>query len=150
MKHTWNISVKSDAGAGPSQSLLIYGSAEVNVGAAAAGVAGLQVGVNSVEEVDNVSVDVSAIASFFMKCDYDVEVRTNNWTVPGQEFNFNATQGLAWNNQGFPISTSNPLTVDITKLFIRNKGTKNGVAPTTPTVATFNAGFLMAEESQFS
>jgi hypothetical protein len=149
-KHTWTISVKSDAGVGPAQPLPIYGSAEVNIGGNAAGQTGLQVGLASVEEVDNINIDVSALTSFFMKCDYDVEVRTNSWTSPAQEFNFDATEGMAWNDQNFPINTTNPLIVDITKIYVRNKGTKNGVAPTTPGTATFNAGFLMAEDVQFS
>ncbi len=149
-KHTWTISVKSDAGVGPSTPLPIYFVSESNVGGAAAGENGLQVGLLDVEEVDALSIDVSALVSFFMKCDYDVEVRTNSWVSPSQTFNIAAKQGMAWNDQNFPINTTNPLTVDITKLYVRNKGTKDGVAPTTPGTATFNAGFGMSEEVQFS
>jgi len=148
-KHTWTISVKSDAGVGPSQSLPIYFPAEANVGGEAAGETGVQIGVNDVEEID-VSVDVSLLVSWFMKCDYDVEVRTNSWVAPSQTLIFNATQGMAWNDQGFPLDESNPLTVDITKLYIKNKGTKNGVAPTTPGAASFVAGFGLNTESTFS
>jgi len=149
-KHTWTISVKSDAGVGPSTPLPIYFPQEQNIGGSAAGETGLQIGVNDVEEVDNLNIDVSALVSFFMKCDYDVEVRTNSWLSPSQTLTFQATAGMAWNNSGFPLSVTNPLTVDITKLFVKNLGTKNGVAPTTPGTATFNAGFGQDDEVTFS
>lgn len=149
-KHTWTLSVNTDAGSLSSLQQIIYGSTEQNIGANATGITGLAIGAQDVEEVDIV-VTVANIKSFSMKCTTDVRVRINSETVPAQEFNFTKAEGLAWNNVNLPQSTSNPLTTNITKLFIFNKGTVDGVTPTTG-LATgyFKAGFLLGQESLFS
>ncbi len=149
-KHTWSLGVKSDAGKGPSITVLIYGSAEQNIGNTDGVTPGLAIGVQDVEEVD-LAITVANIHSFFIKSDTDIRLRINSETVPAQEFNFNASVGLAWNNASMPQSVANPLTTNITKLFFYNKGTVDGVTPTAGLkAATLNAGFLLAQESQTS
>jgi len=146
-QHTWTFSVKSDAGKGPTISRTVLGSAEQNIGAALTGGTGLVIGIQDVEEVD-LTITVANIKSFFMKCDTDVRVRTNSELVPAQEFNFNASEGLAWNNINLPQNVANPLTTNITKFFIYNKGTVDGVTPTGGLKAgNFVGGFILAQES---
>jgi uncharacterized membrane protein AbrB (regulator of aidB expression) len=108
LKHTITTSVRSDAGAGISDQAIITGDAEVNVGDVA--LAG------TVREID-VAVDVSLIASFYIESDQPVTVNTNIQATPAQTFDLVAKVGLLWNTARHD---TNPLTVDITKLFFDN------------------------------
>lgn len=146
-KHTWTLGVKSDAGKGPSITVPVYFSSEVNIGEAAAGQAGLVIAAGSVEKV-NCVVTAADIQSMFMACTTDVRVRTNSETEPTQEFNFNKSQGLSWNSKGMPTGASCPVTDNITSLWIYNKGTVDGVTPSTGLKSgAFQAGFGVTEES---
>jgi|SRR5581483_1311951 len=147
-KHTWSFSVKSDAGSGPVDTLIVSAPTEVNVGNS--GVSTCQVGVQDVVEVD-IAVTIANVQSFFMESDTDVRVRTNSETVPAQEFNLLAKKALGWNNADLPHGFANPLTTNITKLFIYNLGTVGGVTPTGGLkIANFQAGFLLNQDSVFS
>src|ERR1043166_8370874 len=137
-KHTWSTSVKTDSGSGPVSSISLYGATEQNVGGAVAGVSGVQGGPTDVVEVD-IALTVENLISFFMVCDQDSRVRTNSETVPVQEFNMTAGKALAWNNASIPQPSANPLTTNITKLFVYNKSTTK--------TANFQAGFLTDQES---
>jgi hypothetical protein len=139
-KHTWATSVKTDNGNGPVDSNDLYGSAEQNIGGNAAGQKGLQVGIGSVEEVDMV-ITVANVVSFFLKSTQDCRVRTNSEVSPAQEFQLTANKAFGWNNASIPQPSSNPLTVNITKLFFYNEGTA---------VATVTGGFLLNQDTQFS
>ena len=139
-KHTWSTAVKTDNGAGPVDSIDLYGAAEQNIGGALAGQKGLQVNPGSVEEVD-LSITVGNIVSFFLKSTTAMRVRTNSETVPAQTFELVANQSLAWNDASVPQPSANPLTVNITKLFFYNEGT---------VAATVIGGFLLTQDSLFS
>jgi hypothetical protein len=144
-KHTWSFSVKSDAGSGPVDTLVVAAPAEINVGNS--GVSTCQVGVQDVVQVA-INVTIANIQSFFMEADTDVRVRINSETVPAQEFNLLAKKALGWNNADLPHGFVNPLTTNITSLFIYNLGTVNGVVPTAGLkVANFQAGFLLNQDT---
>lgn len=146
-KHTWTFSVKSDAGKGPSISRTVLGSAEQNIGENILGGSGLVIGIQNVEEVD-LAITVANIKSFFIKCDTDIRLRINSETVPAQEFSFNASEGLAWNNINLPQSVANPLTTNITKFFFYNKGTVDGVTLAAGLKAgNLVGGFILGQES---
>jgi len=149
-KHTWSTAVKTDNGAGPVDSLDLFGSTEQNIGGNTLGAKGLSIGIQDVELVPMV-VPVANIVSFFIKSDTDVQIRTNSQTVPSQTFNLTANLSFAWNNANIPQPTANPLTVDVTALYIFNKGTVKGVTPLTGLkVALVIGGFLLEQESQYS
>jgi hypothetical protein len=149
-KHTWSFSVKSDAGKGPTISRTVLGSSEQNIGENVLGGSGLVIGVQDVEEVD-LAITVANIRSFFIKCDTDIRLRINNELTPAQEFSFNASEGLAWNNINLPQNVTNPLTTNITKFFFYNKGTVDGVTPSGGLKAgNLVGGFILQQESVFS
>ncbi len=140
-KHTWKSSVVTDNGAGPTDSFDLYGAAEQNIGGAAVGQKGLQVGIQDVEEVD-LTITVANIRSFFIKSTQPMRLRINSEITPAQEFTLEANKSLAWNDANYPQPAANPLTTNITKLFFYNEGTA---------VAVVTGGFLLKnQESQYS
>jgi hypothetical protein len=137
--HKWALTVTTDAGSGPVDSVIITASTEQNIGSKGT-TSSCQVAVGGVEEIDIV-VTVANIKSFFMESDQPMRVRTNSETAPAQTFELLAKIAHAWNNQDLPHGVTNPLTTNITKLFLYNEGTK---------VANFQAGFLLGQDSVFS
>ena len=134
--HKWAISVTTDAGGGPVDSVTVTAGTEQNIGNRGTA-STCQVGIGDVVEVD-VVITVANIASFFMESDQPMRVRTNSETSPSQSFELAAKKALGWNNLNIPPSLTNPLTTNITKLFLYNEGTK---------VANFQAGFLLNQSS---
>jgi hypothetical protein len=65
------------------------------------------------------SVDVGELVSFLMYSSQDVTIATNSSTTPSQSFSLAAGVGLAWNMFN---GQTNPLTVNITDLYITNPG----------------------------
>ena len=65
------------------------------------------------------SVDVSQLISFLIYSSQNVTVKTNSSSSPAQTFTLVAGIGLTWNNAN---GQSNPLTTDITDLYITNAG----------------------------
>ncbi len=139
-KHTWKTTVSTDNGSGPTDTNDLYGAAEQNIGGAAAGEKGLQVGVGNVEEVDLV-ITVANLVSWFIKSTQNMRVRINSEVSPALEFQLTANKALAWNNADIPQPSSNPLTTNVTKFYFYNEGTAT---------ATVTGGFLLTQESQFS
>lgn len=77
-----------------------------------------------------VSVDVSKIVAFYIESDQDVVLHTNASPVGDQDFTLEAGKALMWTeDQG-----ANPLTDDITSIFIVNAGDDD---------ANIKAGFLL-------
>lgn len=138
-KHTWALSVKTDSGSGPVDSVVITTPAEVNLGKSGTS-SDIQVGVEDVVRVA-VSITVANIASFFMESDQPMRVRVNSETAPAQEFSLLAKTAMGWNNQDLPHGATNPLTTDITALYLYNQGSK---------IANFQAGFALQQDSVFS
>jgi hypothetical protein len=135
-KHVWSLSVKSDSGAGPVDTVTVTGPVEANVGKSGAA-SDCQVGINDVVEVDIV-ITVANIASFYMESDQPMRVRVNSEVSPSQEFNLLAKIAHGWNNLDLPHGVTNPLTVNITKLFLFNAGAK---------IANFQAGFILNQDT---
>ena len=135
-KHVWSITVKSDSGSGPVDSVTITAPSEINLGKSGT-TSDIQVGINSVVEVD-ATIPVAAIQSFYMESDQPTRVRTNSETSPAQEFELLAKTAMGWNNMDLPHGVTNPLTVNITKFFLYNHGTK---------IANFQAGFLLNQDT---
>lgn len=135
-KHVWSIQVKSDSGSGPVDSVTVVAPTEQNVGKSGTA-SDCQVGVNDVVEVD-IAITVANVVSFYMESDQPMRVRTNSETVPSQEFNLLAKTAMGWNNMDLPHGVTNPLTTNITKLFLYNQGTK---------IANFQAGFLTNQDT---
>lgn len=138
-KHTWALSVKTDSGSGPVDSVVITTPVEINLGKSGTS-SDIQVGVGDVVEVD-VNITVANIASFFMESDQPMRVRTNSELAPSQEFALVAKTAMGWNNQDLPHGATNPLTTNVTKFFLYNQGTK---------IANFQAGFALNQDSVFS
>ena len=65
------------------------------------------------------SVDVSQLISFLIYSSQNVTVKTNSSSSPAQTFTLVAGIGLTWNNAN---GQSNPLTTDITDLYVTNLG----------------------------
>lgn len=132
-KHVWSITVKTDAGAGATDGQTFTDSAEQNIAQT--------VGIGNVEEVD-IAITVANITSMFIESDQPCRLRTNSEVSPSQEFALTAGKALAWNNAGWPVAgQACPLSVNVTKLFFYNQGSK---------IANVKAGFLLNQESQFS
>jgi hypothetical protein len=148
-KHVWSFGVRSDSGSGPVDSLNVSASTEVNIGKSGSA-SDVQIGANDVVLIDHLNLKAADIVSFFMEGDTDIRIRTNSEVSPSQEFNVVAKKAIGWNNADLPHGTTNPITVDITKLYIYNKNTVNGVAPSTPKTCNFQAGFLIEPESVYS
>jgi hypothetical protein len=149
-KHTWKTTIVTDNGQGPTDSIDLYGSAEQNIGGTSVGQKGLPVGVQDVEQV-NIGITVANIVSFFIKSTTDMRLRVNSEVSPAQEVDLVAGKAFGWNNADIPQPSSNPLTTNITALYFYNKGTVNGVTPSTGLAAgTVLGGFLLEQESLFS
>lgn len=137
--HKWAISVTTDAGSGPVNSITVSEATEVNIGNKGTA-STCQVGIGDVVEVD-VDITVANVVSFFMESDQTMRVRTNSETSPSQEFDLVAKKAIGWTSGMPAFFASNPLTVNITKLFFYNLGTK---------IANVQAGFLVNQDSVFS
>jgi len=138
-KHTWSLSVKTDSGSGPTDSVVITTPVEINLGKSGT-TSDIQVGVGDVVQV-NVAITVANIASFYMESDQPMRVRVNSEVAPAQEFALIAKTAMGWNNMDLPHGATNPLTTNITALFLYNQGTK---------IANFQAGFALNQDSVFS
>ena len=138
-KHTWSLSVKTDSGSGPVDSVIITTPVEINLGKSGT-TSDIQVGVGDVVLV-SVSITVANIWSFFMESDQPMRVRINSEISPAQEFSLIAKTAMGWNNADLPHGATNPLTTNITGIYLYNQGTK---------IANFQAGFALNQDSVFS
>lgn len=125
IKHTWTTSVKNDSGAAVlADAQVITGTNEFNQG--------IQVAPASTSEMDCGSLPFAKMISLFLNCDQAVSVFTNAADgTGGQVIALSANKAWDWNNT---LPTSNPVTANITKIYVTNSGTK---------VANFRAAFLM-------
>ncbi len=92
------------------------------------------VGAATTTELDCGSIDRTKVVSFVLHSSaVNVTVNTNSANaVGGQTFDLTAAKGTGWNNT---MSFANPLSVDVTALFIINAGT---------VATTFRGSFLLA------
>src|SRR6266542_3625552 len=126
LKHTWQKIIKNDSGASAiDDSQVITGSNEFNQK--------VTVPAGATVEVDCGTITVADIVSFFFTADQPVTIDTNAVDAAGgQEISLStANRAYAWSSNE---PTSNPLTDDITKIFVTNDSSKD---------ATFRAGFLL-------
>jgi len=65
---------------------------------------------------------ISTNQSLMMWSDQALTVKTNSSTTPGQTISLAANVMLEW---GVGLGETNPITVDVTKLFVTNAGTTN-------------------------
>lgn len=65
---------------------------------------------------------ISTNQSLMMWSDQALTVKTNSSTTPGQTISLAANVMLEW---GVGLGEINPITVDVTKLFVTNAGTTN-------------------------
>ena len=135
-QHKWALTVTTDAGGGPVDSVVITAVAEQNIGSKGTA-SSCQVGIGDVVEIDMV-ITVANIVSFFMESDQPMRVRTNSETTPTQSFELLPKIAHAWNNADLPHGVTNPLTSNITKFFLYNEGLK---------IANFQAGFLLTQDT---
>ena len=126
LKHTWQKIIKNDSGASAiDDSQVIVGSNEFNQK--------VTVPAGSTVEVDCGQIKIANVASFFLTADQPCTVDTNAADAAGgQEISLStANRAYAWSTNE---PTPNPLTSDITKIYVTNDSSKD---------ATFRAGFLM-------
>lgn len=125
IKHTWTTSIKNDTGTNViSDSQVITGSDEANFK--------VTVTAGTTAEIDCGTIPVAAMVSLFFESNVAVTVNTNSADGSfGQTIALAAAQGFTWNNT---LPHVNPVTSDITKIFVTNAGNKD---------ATFVAGFLL-------
>lgn len=67
----------------------------------------------------NCNIDVSQIKAIGMLADGNLTVETNSGSSPGNTINLVANMPLIWTHNYY---FSNPLTVDVTKLYLTNAG----------------------------
>jgi len=122
-KHVWRRTIRNDFGSTVSDSTetVEYDTEENLAGTAPAG---------DTLEVD-LPLDVSKIKSFFVSSNKDITLNTNSNVSPDQFFDITAGQALAWKETD---TASNPLTMDVTKLYFKNLGAED---------ATVRAGFIL-------
>jgi hypothetical protein len=73
----------------------------------------------STKEFD-INIDVSLVKSMCLFSDKEVTIKTNSIASPGDEIVIPAGQQIVWTiNSAF----NNPLSVDVTKIFVVNAGT---------------------------
>lgn len=111
LKHTWSTSIKNDSGAAvvADPPVIVPFDDESN--------GSVKIPTGETAEVD-VIVDVSTIQSAFITSDKDVTVKTNAVDAAGgQTIEILAGKSANWN---VFMSTANPFTPDITKMFIHN------------------------------
>jgi len=127
LTHTWTTSVKNDSGTGVLGDVqVILGSDEKNVK--------IQIAAGTTAEVDCAGLPFAKMVSLFMVSDVAVVVKTNAADASGgQEIDLAAKKAYGWKNTD---PTANPITANITKLFITNPGVS---------VASFYAAFLLNE-----
>lgn len=125
LKHTWTQQVKNDTGTATlNDSYDVLGSNEFNEK--------VTIPAGATAEIDCGSLAFATMVSLFLSSTQSAEVNTNAADgAGGQTITLEANKGFAWNNT---FSGSNPITANITKIFVTNNGTKD---------ATFRAGFLM-------
>jgi hypothetical protein len=125
LKHTWQTTIKNDAG-----KAIIAGTPTDFLGA------GFDVketvGAGQTVEVDCGSIDKTKIVSIALISTQNATVDTNAADATGgQEIVLTANQGYAWNNK---MATACPITQNITKIFAKNNGTAEAV---------FTASFIL-------
>jgi len=83
-------------------------------------------------EMDCGSLPYAKMVSLFLTIDQNADVYTNAADgTGGQHISLTANKAYGWHNL---MVGSNPITANITKIYVTNRGTKT---------ATFRAGFLM-------
>lgn len=71
------------------------------------------------DKLVNIAIDVSEVKSLFLLSDKDVTLQTNNGNTPDNTITLKAGVPVIW----YPDSGySNPLTTDVTKIYITNAG----------------------------
>lgn len=126
LKHTWSKTIRTDAGSGISDAFVHEGVFEENIN--------ITVAATDNEEID-LTVDVSKIVSFFVELTEDGVFDTNALGGGGgQTKPLTAKRAILWNEDDI---ATNPLTVDITKIFVTNSSVD--------TTATFKASFLLSQ-----
>ncbi len=125
LKHTWTTTVSDTTGVKAlADTQVILGSTEFEQS--------IGVGAGATEEMDCGALPYLKMKSLFFSSDQDVTIETNAANHSGgQEIILAAKVAFAWN---VTMPTTNPITADITKIFVTNAGSK---------AATFNVRVLM-------
>lgn len=111
LKHTWKKSVSTDLGGSLFSGSTTYeASAEENFS--------VTVDAGDTLEID-LAIDVSQIVSFAIYPTKDITLKTNDLSSPTQTIAIDEKIALGWNTDD---NGANPLTADITKLFLVNAG----------------------------
>ena len=126
LKHTWKTSISNDTGGAAlaGDPLIILGSNEFNES--------ISIAAGQTAEIDCGSLAFGKMVSLFLVATGAVEVDTNALGgAGGQVINLAANKAYSWNNT---MPTSNPVTANITKIFVINSGI---------VTVTFKAGILL-------
>lgn len=126
LKHTWTLGVKNDSSATVVADQYVYtGAVESNFNEAVP--AGNTVSIT-------LPITVANIVSFYIESDQAVTLHTNSNTTPVQTFSLAAGTALAWNSGNNPNLGTNPLTTNVTAIYVVNAGAAT---------ATIKGGFLL-------
>lgn len=113
-KDTWGVTIKTEAGTIASSAYDVTGDFREGVDET--------VGPSTTNTEFDINIDVSAIQSMALWCDHDVTLKTNSTAAPGNTITLKAGKMLAWD---LNHSDANPLTSDVTKIFVTNGDTTN-------------------------
>lgn len=128
LKHTWVTTVKNDTGSATvNDAYTILGSNEFNEK--------ITVPAGATAEIDCGSLAYAKMTSLFLVCDHTATVYTNAADgTGGNVIDLEANKSLAWNSS---LTGSNPITQNITKIYVKNTSTDAAKD------ATFRCGFLL-------